>query len=291
MKEAIKKETHNAYHERINKVLNYIHNHLGEKLDLQSLASHGNYSAYHFHRIMRAHLGESLGAYVIRLRLETSAHLLRMTEIPVYEISEKFSYENPPAFNKAFKKRFGVSPLEYREDKSMQLRIHQSQINPRLMENLNTKPKIRELRPRTVIYAQSVGPYSESAGASWEKLMAFAKAKKLFGFRMEFIGISFDDPDITEPEKLRYHACLTVSRQVIPEGEIGVKEIAGGKYAVFTHSGPYEKLSDSYRYIYGYWIPENDIKLRDVPVYEKYLNTPARVKPEKLRTEIHLPIE
>ena len=78
----VKIDTKKLYYERINKVISYIDNHLDENLDIENLALIGNYSPYHFHRIMRAHLGESLGAYIIRIRLETAVSLLRVSDMP-----------------------------------------------------------------------------------------------------------------------------------------------------------------------------------------------------------------
>ena len=154
----------------------------------------------------------------------------------------------------------------------------------------NTSPKIKMVKARKVIYAQALGAYNESTKKAWEQVCGYARQKHLFGFGTEFIGISFDDPTVTEPEKLRYNACLTVSKAVKPEGEIGVMEIPEGKYAIFTHKGPYEGLNDSYSYIYGQWLVENQIKLRDENCLEVYLNSPEKTKPEKLLTEIMIPI-
>ncbi len=46
--------TNTIYFERINKVLVYIDRNLGEKLDLEKLASIAHFSSFHFHKIMRA---------------------------------------------------------------------------------------------------------------------------------------------------------------------------------------------------------------------------------------------
>ena len=50
-------------------------------------------------------------------------------------------------------------------------------------------------------------------GATWGKLAAWAGARGLFGPGPRFIGVSYDDPQITPPEKLRYDAAITVSRR------------------------------------------------------------------------------
>ena len=160
------------------------------------------------------------------------------------------------------------------------------------MENLKSlKPKIKNIKAKKVIYTRVLGNYNSSATQAWNTISSFAKKNRLFGFSTEFIGISYDDPNITESEKLRYDACIVVTKDVIPEGEIGVQEIEGGKYAIFTHIGSYEKLINSYDYIFGKWISENGMELRNVCGFEKYFNTPENTKTEKLKTEIYIPVQ
>lgn len=75
-----------------------------------------------------------------------------------------------------------------------------------------------------------------------------------------------------------------------PESEIGVQEIDGGKYAVFVLKGSYYLQKNSYDYIFGKWLAESSFELRNVGAFEKNLNTPDNTKPEKLKTEIYIPV-
>lgn len=288
---SIKKDTQKDHYKRINRVLQYIRLHLDEELELEKLALIGSYSVFHFHRIMRAYLGESIGAFIIRIRMENSLTLLRFTDLPVKEIAMKMGYDNISSFNRAFKKRFDVSPVEYRKTNELSIKENGFKQKMEAMKHLKSeKPKIKTLKARKLIYVQMRGRYTESASKAWERICEFAKEKKLFGFRTEFIGISHDDPKVTKAEKLRYDACLTITKDVQPEGDIGIQEIHEGKYAIFTHKGPYENLTNSYDYIFGKWIVDNQVELRSKPGYEKYLNSPDNTKPEQLLTEIHVPI-
>ena len=288
----VKADTWRYYQERINNVIHYINTHLDEDLDITKLAEIGNYSPYHFHRIMRAYLDESLGAFIVRLRMETAVTLLIHSKEAVNEIAFRVGYENPSSFNKAFKKRFDVSPEEFRKSNEKHLKKESSKIKYYAMENLKSlQPKIKEIKSKKVIYARAIGAYSKSAQQAWDVVCEFAKNKKLFGFKTEFLGISHDDPKVTDADKLRYDACIVISKEVAPEGEIGIVEITGGKYAVFLHKGPYEKLESSYDYIFGKWLPESGNELRNVRSFEKYLNSPDNTKSEKLKTEIFVPIQ
>lgn len=288
----VQANTLNCYHERINKVINYVNNHLSEDLDITKLAELGNYSTYHFHRIMRAYLGESLGAYIVRLRLETSVKLLRYSDQPIADIAFKVGYENPSSFNKAFKKRFGISPAEYRKNNELRVKTNESKTNFFAMENLKSlQPKIKEVKAKKVVYARAFGDYNESACKAWDTICDFAKRKRLFGFKTEFIGVSYDDPDVTETDKLKYHACIVITKDIKPEGEIGIQKIEGGRYAIFTHKGAYKYLKNSYSFIFGKWLPESGEELRNLPCFEKYLNDVNKTKEEKLLTEIYIPLQ
>ena len=113
----IKSSTRQDYLRRVNVVVDYINNHLDEELDLLMLAQKSNLSTYHFHRIMKAFLGEPLGAYILRVRLETAARLLRYSDLTVEQIAYSIGYEVPSSLSKSFKQFYNITPQEYRNNK------------------------------------------------------------------------------------------------------------------------------------------------------------------------------
>ncbi|OFX43549.1 MAG: hypothetical protein A2046_01485 [Bacteroidetes bacterium GWA2_30_7] len=285
-----KQDTLNSYYERINKVISYINSHLDEELDLNYLSEISFFSPFHFHRIIRAYLNESLGSYIVRIRMETAASLILHANFQINEIALKVGYDIPSSFNKAFQKRFGCPPSEFKEK-----HFNQNQINYLNMktttENVVLKPSIKTLKSKKIIFTQSIGDYKgEGTANAWNKVCEFAQKKRLFGWKNEFIGISHDDPEITDSEKLRYDACISISKEVKPEGEIGVKEIEGGKYAIFLHKGAYENFQQTYNAIYKQWLPTSGFELRNLPCFEVYLNEPKKTKPQNLKTEIYIPV-
>ena len=60
---------------------------------------------------------------------------------------------------------------------------------------------------------------------------------------------------------------------------------------MFQYQGSYSKWDAGYVTIYARLLPENNLKLRDYHCFEKYLNHPDRTEPEKLKTEIYIPVE
>src|SRR5512136_1569096 len=65
-----------VYVSRLNKVIDYIHANLEQPLSLNVLASVAGFSPFHFHRIFKSLVGETLGDYIQRARLEKSANML-----------------------------------------------------------------------------------------------------------------------------------------------------------------------------------------------------------------------
>ena len=140
-----------------------------------------------------------------------------------------------------------------------------------------------------MVFLRYTGPYDQ-VGATWGKLATWAGPRGLFGPATHFIGVSYDDPEITPADKLRYDAAITVSVAVQPAGEIGFGELAGGEYAILMYSGPYEGLGAAYRALFGGWLPSSGRELRDAPCLEVYLNSPQTTRPEDLLTSIHVPL-
>src|SRR6185436_20700588 len=110
----MKPETVESYRERMLAVLVHIQEHLDDPLPLEELADVAHFSPFHFHRIFRGMVGESVKEHVRRLRLERAAHRLRFTGEPVTEIALDAGYQTHESFTRAFGAMFGESPSEFR---------------------------------------------------------------------------------------------------------------------------------------------------------------------------------
>lgn len=291
---ANREQTVNDHRERLNKALVYLQDNIDKAITLEALAAVAHFSPFHFHRIFAAHVNETLYEHIRRLRLEKAAQKLYYSHGPVTDIALSVGYETPAAFTKAFKKHFNRNPTDYRKIKRQNLpsRLNLIKNRPRRRGVSPVKPEIRELPEQKVLFVRKTGAYDKAAAAAWSSLMKFAYSHRLMSKDTKGIGISHDSPDITPEEKIRYDACITFNGNVKPEGEVGIQTIAGGRYAVFLHKGPYRKLNRTYDFIMGDWYPKSGEKFRDLPCFEVYLNRdPRRTKPENLRTEIYAPIE
>jgi AraC family transcriptional regulator len=283
-------ETLNDYQQRMINVLVYIDQHKSDPLTLEDLARIACFSPYHFHRLFHAFVGESLYAYIKRIRLEQAAMHLRSTDLSVTDIAFRVGYETPAAFAKAFRERFDITPTGFRT-KILSTSNGSSSIQSQSLEEV-MKPEIRTLENQTVLFVRRMGKYDQAAEEAWRALFRHAFWRMFTDRSIKYIGISHDDPSITEDSRLRYDACITVKGSPKPNGEVGVQVLQGGKYAVFMHQGAYEKFNETYDLIFSEWLPRSGYRLRETACYELYLNkNPKRTKPENLRTEIYIPVE
>lgn len=277
------------YQERLNVIVNYINNHLDSKIDIKTLAELSHFSPFHFHRISRALLGEPIGKYISRMRLETAAKMLRYSNNTIEDIGYSVGFETPSSLSKAFKLQFGITPSEYRNNIAFTIK----KTNTMEKRTLNIKkPKIQELEDQKCLYLRMQGAYQnlDYAGA-WEKLWGQVKAQKLFTKGIKMIGLPYDDPKVTEDDKIRYDACLIIHKEAKPTGDIGVKTLKGGKFAVFLYQGPYRYFAEVYDYIFNDWLMNSEHELRDEACRERYISHPDRVAEEKLKTEFYIPIK
>ena len=276
------------YEQKLNLIVEYIHNNLDNKIDIKTLAEISNFSPFHFHRISRALLGEPIGAYISRTRVETAAKMVCYTNLSIENIAYNVGFETPSSLSKMFKNHFGITPTAYRNDKFYNLKTMSA------MEiTLNIKkPKIVRIDDKQCLYYRMQGAYSTlDYGNAWKKLWSEVKAQKLFTKGIEHLGQPHDDPNITDGDKIRYDACLVIHKDAKTTGDIGVKTLKGGKFVTFLYQGSYTNFPDVYNYMFNDWLMHNDHELRDAPVREKYISNPERVEEHKLKTEFYLPIK
>ena len=302
-----KLSTREDYSRRINIIVEYINNHLADDIDLEVLAGISNFSPYHFHRIFKAFLGEPIGAFIIRMKVETAARLLRYGDMSVQEIAYKVGYDVPSSLSKAFRQFYNITPTEYKNNKKYTI------MRPfKMNQDLNLKERISTISSMNVIYLRLMGDYkTNDYCTAYRKLKDYLCQSEFFKTDMKAhgdsdaqsailrmfrentissIGIYHDDPKITENEKLRADICLSVPIVMTGSGDVGFKEIEGGKYAIYLYQGPYEELDSVYGTVYGKYIPDGGYQIDMRPGFEVYLNDPESTSPEKLLTEIYVPV-
>jgi AraC family transcriptional regulator len=272
----------------MHRVLEHIDRELDQPLDLERLAAVANFSSFHFHRLFTAWMGETLGDYVRRRRLELAAlRLVAQPDLPIVQVALSVGFGSPEAFARAFKARFGQTPTEWRANTRAERANSnpgQANGNPGQADGVGERNdgltrdqaqevimdvKLIDRRPTFTAYLRHVGPYGPDISAFWqEKVYPWMKANDLLG--RPRVGISHDDPAITAPEQCRYDAGIEVPEGFVGSGNYLTTMLPGGKYAVTRFRGREDEIGAAWASLLRDWLPQSGLQLDARPFFEYY---------------------
>ena len=96
-------------------VVDYIERNLKRGISLEDVANHVNISTYYLSKIFKKEMGVNFITYVTDRKMDLAKEMLVNTDIPVLNIALDLAYNEANYFSKAFKKKTGLTPSEYRE--------------------------------------------------------------------------------------------------------------------------------------------------------------------------------
>lgn len=99
---------------RTGRALEYIHAHLTDSLDIQSIAAAAGSSPFHLSRQFRSAIGISMWQYVLQERARHAVVLMQHDRMSLLEVSHASGFETYPSFVAAIRHEFGVSPSSLR---------------------------------------------------------------------------------------------------------------------------------------------------------------------------------
>lgn len=288
-------DSRSEYVARMHRVLEHIDRELDQQLELDTLARVANFSPFHFHRLFTAWMGETLGEYVRRRRLEIAAlRLVAQPRLAVTQVALSVGFGSTEAFARAFKTRFGSTPTGWRDsqrrnrDQSKSKR-DQARAQPPANDG-HMKVSIVDRQPTTVAYLRHVGPYGKLVSDFWiTKVAPWMETNGLYG--KPRYGISLDDPGIAAPETLRYDAAVEVPKNFVGAGDHQMTVIPGGKYAVGKFKGTDNEVGEAWAWLLRDWLPESGMQLDSRPFFEHYPVTAGYdQKTGEFECEICLPV-
>ena len=104
--------------EAIQRCCSYIRGHYMEPLELSEISAALGYADYYLSRKFYKEMGLYLSDYINEVRLGHAKTMLATTDLSLEIISERLHYSSRNYFSKVFRKHFGISPSEYRANRS-----------------------------------------------------------------------------------------------------------------------------------------------------------------------------
>lgn len=283
------RDSRSEYERRMHRVIEHIDRHLDRPLDLEAVAGVAHFSPFHFHRLFSAWMGETLGDYLRRRRVEVAAmRLAAQPRVKVLQIALSVGFGSAESFSRAFRGRFGCSPSSWRSEQARRPRANsksgqvdrksgqaaaaassEHEVSHPSAKETVMKVKLLDRKDVVVAYLRHLGPYGEPISRFWqESYYPWALTNNLLG--QPRYGISHDDPSITAPEQCRYDACAEVPREFVASGKSFKTTIPGGRYAVLDFEGTVAEIGPAWTSLLRDWLPSSGLQLDARPCFEYY---------------------
>lgn len=297
----------NDFHlNHLNKVLDYIDQNLDDDLTLNKIASVGNYSIFHFHRLFRAYTTETLNEYITRKRIEKiSSILIRNKSVKIAEITYSYGFSSNSSLTKTFKKLYEISPTKFRKLSSTQYdKIIKSKNGQKFEKfeeyichinnlknwiNMNANVMVKEIEPINMVYLNHIGV--QGMDNAFYKIIDWATKKNLVDEQeLKIVRIYNDSFKITSPDKVRMEIGIPVKGAMNNELEILYKEFDPklcivGCFEINVHE--FEKAWSS-MFI---WMNENGYKPREMKPFEIIKNNFNEHPQKKCMVDLYISVE
>lgn len=301
---------------QIGRALAHVEAHLDQPLDAATLADCAAMSRHHFHRVFQAQVGCSVVAYITWRRLQRACAMLASGREPVLEVALAVGYDSPQALAKALRRELGTTATAVRRgDAAAWTSLLLPGRLPGMPDPFSPRGHTMQASryatlptdaPLVALTATARGMVAHSltraAQQAFGELMGAVGQAGLMPQVRSCIALCPDEPNGPDDPHCRYVAGVLFGHDLATQqgdcaqpalalgGTLAWQVLAGGRYAVFTHHGPYDTLSRSWDAVYRDWLPTSGEQLRDTPPLELCINSPDTVAPADLITEIWIPV-
>lgn len=290
-------------------VLVHIEDHLDEPLPLADLAAIAGFSPHHFHRIFRLVTGEAPKEYLRRLRLERAVSRMKVSPDNVLQIALEAGFKTHETFTRAFARRFGINPSQFRGV----LRAYRESVAEAMASRIfagfteetpltlrfdmrRESLTVEKTPPRHLLLIRHYGYENLLAGrrtflSLWDELFEYADAHDLEYSPELLVGITHDDPYVTDECRIRFDACLPVSGPLDVSHPIGYRYQEPALCVARRHFGGLEEIAKTFAYIGVEWLTFDDYSLRATAPYEIYHCKQVNGQVERISTDAYVPLE
>ncbi len=239
--------------------------HETHELNVQYLSHKVGLSRWQLQRTFKALTGLSLIEYLREHRICVGAKLLLNTKQGVLDVAFASGFSSQAAFSRAFKTRFCMTPIQYRQraikdDFTFNLFIPANVEWSKAMTIRIEKKSAMVLEGRFGYFNGYDSQFANNLDvipSLWESLMQDSLFKNnpcLSGYG--YIGES----DNTEKGELSYLASIDYSEGQLMQAGVK-KELAEQVYAIVPHHGRLSGLANTLDAFYGQWLIESDYKM------------------------------
>lgn len=281
--------------EAMNRAIEYMEEHITEKLEIEKVAELALASPFHFQRMYHMIAGVTVAEYMRRRRLTLAAQEIISGE-KIITVAYKYGYETPEAFTKAFRKLHGMSPSAARKsgvnlkaypklsfhisikgDKDMEYKI----INK---DGFNVIGKQRKI-------SMAGGKNFKQVPEFWNDCMQDGSYEWLCSRagKLGVMGVCKDFAQGKDTDEFNYMIAIEKIEDNLPVGYISTS-IPAATWAVFESVGALPgALQDVTRRVFSEWMPATGYQHACAPELEIYF--PGDMSSSDYRCELWIPVK
>ncbi|MFQ1780272.1 AraC family transcriptional regulator [Aeromonas veronii] len=277
------KESALDYRKPVFKAMDYISHHLDDNPGLDEVAAVAAISTFHFHRIFKTMVGETIAGFTRRLRMERAARrLLASPQSDITTLALAAGFSSSQNFAKAFRLHFAMSPSEYRQQQGGNwkskigndplpfdtydgLVMHPVTEHPGLLQGAS----VRLMPARRVAYMRRLGPYGKETceQAHRDLLALFASDEAMTPAGT--LSLYWDIPDITDETRCRTDVCIELGPEIPAGRQLTTQTIAAGPYVICQFIARGDQLVACWETAFR-WVIGQGLNCDDRPCYEQY---------------------
>lgn len=274
--------------QRLNETIDYIEEHLTDKIDYEELGQIACCSSYHFQRMFTYMAGMPLSEYIRKRKMSLAAVDLQSGDGKIIDIAAKYGYNSPTAFNRAFQMVHGIAPSMVRKEgvsvKSFPPIIFKITIKggEEMNYRIETKEAFRIVGVSVPLY-KDIEKNFTVIPPKWQEVSMNGTLQRLIEMMdtppMGVLGVS----TCNDEEPWRYYIAVSTSQSAAGFEEYTVPP---STWAIFSGSGTNESIQELERRIVTEWLPASGYEYGNAPDIEVYLNP----DPQNAQYEVWIPV-
>lgn len=274
--------------ERLNDTISYIEEHLTEEIDYEQLGRIACCSSYHFQRMFTYMAGVPLSEYIRRRKMSLAAVDLQSNHMKIIDAAEKYGYQSPTAFNRAFQSVHGIAPSAV---KSGGVAVKSFppvsfKITVKGVEEMNyrieTKDAFRIVGVSVPLH-KDIEQNFAVIPPKWQEISVNGTLQRLIGMMdtppMGVLGVS----TCNDTEPWRYYIAVSTSQE---KNDLEEYTVPAATWAVFPGEGTNQSIQELERRIVTEWLPTSGYEYGNAPDVEVYLNP----DPQNAQYEVWIPV-
>ncbi|WP_083512130.1 AraC family transcriptional regulator [Amphibacillus sediminis] len=255
-----------------NHAIDYIEEHLQDKIDYHQAARRAGCAEHHFKRMFSSIAGISLSEYIRRRRMSLAAFEITHRESRIIDISLKFGYQSPDAFSRAFQMVHGILPSAARKEGAKLKAYPRIRFQMAIKGDAELRYRMEEKASFEMVGIKERTTHTDKSFLTrlWEQGTDEIYAELAQLSDTLFPGVLHVTTDVTE-ETMDFMIAVQTSKENFPPKYANIV-VPASTWAVFEVQEPDpEVMLQTWNRIYTEWFPIGEYEVLNLPEFVRCL--------------------